>query len=91
MGNLPADRLREGRPFRVCGVDFCGPCFVSYRLRGRPPVKAYVAVFVCFTSKAVYLELVVNLSTESFLNVLKGSRAVEDCRRRYTATMRPIS
>lgn len=71
MGNLPADRLREGRPFRVCGVDFCGPFYVSYRIRGRPPVKMYVAVFVCFASKAVHLDLVTDLSTDAFLNVFK--------------------
>lgn len=59
----------------------CGPFFVSYRLRGRPPVKAYVAVFVCFTSKAVHLELVVDSSTDSFLNIFKrfaGRRELQE-------------
>ncbi|XP_043062730.1 uncharacterized protein LOC122319470 [Drosophila yakuba] len=59
------------RPFLVCGVDFCGPFYVSLKIRGRPPIKTYVAVFVCFSSKAVHLELVVDLSTDSFLSVFK--------------------
>ncbi|XP_043862236.1 uncharacterized protein LOC122756484 [Drosophila santomea] len=71
MGNLPADRVRIERPFLVCGVDFCGPFYVSLKVRGRPPIKTYVAVFVCFSSKAVHLELVVDLSTDSFLSVFK--------------------
>ncbi|XP_041449631.1 uncharacterized protein LOC121404362 [Drosophila obscura] len=44
MGNLPADRFREGRPFLICGVDFCGPINVSLRIRGRQPLKMYVAL-----------------------------------------------
>jgi len=63
MGNFPVDRVRQARPFLICGVDFCGPFCVSLKLRGKPPIKTYVAVFVCFSSKAVHLELAVDLST----------------------------
>ena len=71
MGNLPADRLIASRPFLVCGVDFCGPVFTSLKIRGRPPYKSYVAIYVCFTSKAVHIELVGDLSTDCFLLSLK--------------------
>lgn len=67
MGNLPADRLRALRPFKICGVDFCGPIHITLKIRGRPPVKMYIAVFVCFTSKAVHLELVTDLSSNCFI------------------------
>ncbi|XP_070068156.1 uncharacterized protein [Drosophila takahashii] len=46
MGDLPADWVRKARPFLICGVDFCGPFYVSLKLRGKPPIKTYVAVFV---------------------------------------------
>ncbi|XP_036317843.1 uncharacterized protein LOC118732844 [Rhagoletis pomonella] len=71
MGNLPADRLRALRPFLICGVDFCGPIYTTLKIRGRPPVKTYIAVFVCFTSKAVHLELVTDLSSNCFIFALK--------------------
>ena len=79
MGNLPADRVRAMRPFMVCGVDFCGPVFTTLRIRGRQPYKSYIAIFVCFSSKAVHLELVSDLSTDTFLFALKrfiGRRGV---------------
>ncbi|XP_075162999.1 uncharacterized protein LOC142235621 [Haematobia irritans] len=67
MGNLPADRLRALRPFLIVGIDFCGPVNVFLRIRGRPPLKMYLAVFDCFTSKAIHIELVSDLATEAFI------------------------
>ncbi|KAH8250804.1 hypothetical protein KR038_010815 [Drosophila bunnanda] len=52
MGNLPAERLRALRPFAICGVDFCGPVYTTLKIRGRPPYKSYIALLVCFESKA---------------------------------------
>lgn len=63
MGDLPADRFLAQRPFLVSGVDFCGPFQTSYRIRVKPPYKTYVAIFVCFSSKAVHIELLSDLST----------------------------
>ena len=55
------------RPFLIVGVDFCGPVNITYRIRGRPPVKMYIAVYVCFTSKAVHIELVSDLTSDAFV------------------------
>ncbi|XP_055844014.1 uncharacterized protein LOC129910603 [Episyrphus balteatus] len=35
MGNLPKDRVTPGRPFEICGVDFCGPMLTSWKIRVR--------------------------------------------------------
>ncbi|XP_058984316.1 uncharacterized protein LOC131805086 [Musca domestica] len=71
MGNLPATRVVPARPFINSGVDYCGPFWIHYKVRGKRPTKAYVAVFCCFATKAVHLELVSDLSTESFIGALK--------------------
>jgi hypothetical protein len=71
MGDLPACRLESNRPFLVSGVDYLGPILIKESTgRGKRNVKAYVSIFVCLVTKAVHLELVGNLTTESFLGAL---------------------
>ena len=70
MGNLPEDRFVGNRAFLICGVDFCGPIYTTLRIRGKQPIKTYIAVFVCFATKAVHLEAVNELSTDAFLCTL---------------------
>src|SRR5439155_26441742 len=59
------------RPFSLCGVDYVGP-FKLCRRAGRNPtyVKSYISLFVCFTTKAVHLEWVSDLSTNAFIAAL---------------------
>ncbi|XP_055634052.1 uncharacterized protein LOC129774355 [Toxorhynchites rutilus septentrionalis] len=69
--DLPASRVSPTRPFSVCGVDYCGPFFIKSPVKKRGPTKAYVAIFVCFSTKAVHIELVSDLSTPAFLAALR--------------------
>jgi hypothetical protein len=72
MGDLPSDRVTQNRPFLISGVDFAGPISLKEgRGRGKRIVKAYIALFICMTTKAVHVELVGDLTTDSFLNALK--------------------
>jgi len=71
MGNLPAERIQPARPFINSGVDYCGPFWVHYKTRGKRPQKTYLAIFCCFTTKAVHLELVTDLTTDAFIGALK--------------------
>jgi len=76
---LPTDRVQIARPFNISGVDYCGPFFVHYKIRGKKPHKVYLAIFCCFTTKAVHLEVVSDLTTQAFLAELKrfnGRRGV---------------
>lgn len=72
MGNLPSERLNAGFPFSVCGVDYAGPFFILNRKgRGAKLEKGYLCLFVCFTTRALHLELVTSLTTEGFILALK--------------------
>ncbi|XP_058128492.1 uncharacterized protein LOC131292773 [Anopheles ziemanni] len=71
MADLPAVRVTPAPPFSITGVDYCGPVFLKGGHRRAAPVKAYVAIFVCFTTRAVHIELVSNLTTEAFIAALR--------------------
>ncbi|XP_062556659.1 uncharacterized protein LOC134221482 [Armigeres subalbatus] len=71
MADLPSVRVSPTFPFLNAGVDFCGPFYLRPPSRKAAPLKTFVAVFVCLSTKAVHLELVGNLSTESFIASLK--------------------
>ncbi|XP_050746330.1 uncharacterized protein LOC127012156 [Drosophila biarmipes] len=71
MTPLPEIRVQPNHPFVISGVDFCGPFYSKSEVRNRPPTKCYIAIFVCFVSKATHLEVVEDLSTQSFIAALK--------------------
>lgn len=68
MGNLPETRVTPSRPFLICGVDYAGPIILRLHAgRGNKTTKGYIALFVCFSTKAIHLELVSDLTTNAFL------------------------
>lgn len=72
MSDYPIECLEPSRPFINCGVDYAGPlCIKEGRGRGKLSVKSYVAVFVRFATRAVHLELVIDLTSKALLNALK--------------------
>ncbi|KAL4096396.1 hypothetical protein QTP88_021358 [Uroleucon formosanum] len=72
MGNLPQARIEPAKPFQRSGVDFAGPFLVKSSLRRNASAnKAYACMWVCFVTKAVHIELVGYLTTQSFMNALK--------------------
>lgn len=68
MGSLPPERVTATRPFQHVGIDFCGP-FLLKSARIRKPLlsKGYVALYVCFCTKAIHVEVVSDLTTATFL------------------------
>ena len=72
MGQLPPDRTNPAPAFATTGLDYAGPFTIKYGYTRKPVlVKAYLAIFVCFCTKAVHLEMVSDLSTPAFLAALK--------------------
>ena len=63
--SLPLERVRDARIFEVTGIDLAGPIY--FRGGG----KGWICLFTCAVYRAVHLELVSSLSTESFLQALR--------------------
>ena len=69
MGDLPTSRLAVGDvPFTNTGVDCFGPFLIK---RGRSEVKRYGCLFTCMTTRAIHIEVLESLDTDSFLNALR--------------------
>lgn len=72
MGDLPAFRIGQLKPFSSAAVDYAGPFDISLaRARGARTYKGYICVFVCTVTKAVHFELVSELTSEAYLAALR--------------------
>jgi len=61
---LPRSRVGSAIPFAVTGVDFTGALYVKEHVG---ECKAYICLFTCASTRAIHLEIVTDLSTETFL------------------------
>ncbi|KAG6461368.1 hypothetical protein O3G_MSEX012582 [Manduca sexta] len=72
MADLPEFRVTEAKAFVHTGVDYAGPIRITLtRRRGHHSQKAYICLFVCLVVKAVHIELVSDLTSDSFLAAFK--------------------
>ena len=72
MGDLPAARVTQSPPFTHTGIDYAGPFQVrATKGRGHKSYKGYISIFVCFATKAIHLEVVSDMTTDSFLAAFK--------------------
>ncbi|UYV75619.1 hypothetical protein LAZ67_13000765, partial [Cordylochernes scorpioides] len=72
MGELPLERVVPSRPFQRVGVDLAGPIITKPVLkRSKILFKTYIVLFICFSTKAIHLEVVSDLTAEAFIATLR--------------------
>jgi len=72
MGELPSARVQTSRPFLTTGVHYAGPILLKLGIpRSKIITKGYIAIFVCFATRAINIEVVTSLITEAFLAALR--------------------
>ena len=64
---LPKMRVEASQPFSTTGVDFTGALYVRDSIGER---KVYICLFTCACTRAVHLELVCDLSVDSFFTCI---------------------
>ncbi|XP_014679031.1 PREDICTED: uncharacterized protein LOC106818875 [Priapulus caudatus] len=66
MADLPQERVDSDKPpFTYVGIDVFGTFLVKVN---RSEVKRYGCMFTCLVSRAVHIEMLYSLETESFIN-----------------------
>ena len=69
MANLPSAQLQsEEPPFSHTGADYFGPFIVK---KGRMELKRYGCVFIYMTTRAIHLDVLPDLTTDSFINAMR--------------------
>lgn len=68
MAELPTERVEASAPFTYSGMDCFGPFIVR---KARKEYKRYGLIFTCLYSRAVHIEMLEDLSTDSFINSLR--------------------
>ncbi|UYV84373.1 hypothetical protein LAZ67_X001963 [Cordylochernes scorpioides] len=72
MGDLPMHRIVKSNPFTKIGIDFAGQFLMKPNIKkSKVKLKSYVALFVCFCTKAIHIEIVSDLSSAAFLAAFK--------------------
>jgi len=71
MAPLPKEIVQFSRPFTVTGVDIAGPLIIRSGLRRVTGTKAWISIFICFSTRAVHLEVVEDLTINAFVASLR--------------------
>ena len=73
MADLPTQRVEESPPFTSVGCDCFGPFIVN---ENRKQLKKYGVLYTCLYSRAVHIEILDDLSTDSFINSFRQVTSV---------------
>ena len=71
MSPLPIERIKPSPPFLHVGCDYFGPYTIKGEVQKRIRGKAYGVIITCLSSRAVYVDLANNCSTDGFLQVYR--------------------
>ena len=73
MADLPKERTEPSPPFAHCACDVFGPFEVK---EGRKCQKKYGLLFTCMASRAVHVEMLDDISTDSFISAFRCLQAI---------------
>ncbi|KAK6735466.1 hypothetical protein RB195_018588 [Necator americanus] len=69
QGDLPKERVIRSAPFQHVGLDYFGP--FTIRTTSNSQAKCYGAILTCMVTQMIHLDVVSDLTTTAFLNMLR--------------------
>ena len=69
MAQLPAERVQQSAAFTYTGLDYMGPLMIRDN-RAEGHQKRWVAIFSCFSTRAIHLEMVNDCTAEAAVNAI---------------------
>lgn len=61
--SLPDFRVTEAPAFTNVGVDFAGPLYIKQSKDGPEASKVWICLYTCCVTRAIHLDLVLELTT----------------------------
>jgi len=71
MSPLPVERIKPSPPFHCIGIDYFGPFTIKGEVQKRVRGKGFGVIITCLSTRAVYIDIAENLSTDAFLKVFR--------------------
>ena len=83
---LPPFRIQEEPPFTYTGIDFAGPLYIkTTTTHPNASNKVWICLYMCCITRAIHLDLVSDLSSQSFLYSFKCFAARQGLPRRIVS------
>ena len=71
MAPLPIDRLKPAPMWHNTGLDLFGPFLIKGEVNKRSLGKGYAIIFTCLLTRAVFIDIATDYSTDGFLIVFR--------------------
>ena len=76
MSPLPVERLKPSPAFLYIAVDYFGPFVIKGEVQKRVRGKAYGVIITCMNSRAVYVDIAPDYSTDTFLQLFRRHASI---------------
>ena len=71
MAPLPVERLKPAPVWHNTGLDLFGPFYIKGEVNKRTLGKGYAVIFTCLLTRAVFIDIATDYSTDAFLLVFR--------------------
>ena len=79
MAPLPKSRTKIAPAFYQISMDLCGPVLIKDTVKKRCHMKVWIVIFNCTVTRAMYLDLTEDYSTDAILQTIRRFVSIRGC------------